>query len=122
MAESTAVRRSLPAASNRRLRSTRWSVASYVRRYRSFIDVAAGVARESLVTSDALSDALRTRRYAKRVFISPPWEELFHPDAERRHTFLEAVAEYESLVPAYRRLGYEIVFLPRGSEIGRAHV
>ena len=82
---------------------------------RSFIDVAAGVAREGLIAPEALSSALRTRRYATRVFIAPPWQELFHSDVERRHTFLDAVVEYESLVPAYRRYGYEIVFLPRGS-------
>lgn len=49
------------------------------------------------------------------MFISPPWKALFREDAERRHTFRDAVAEYEALVPFYRRAGYEVVFLPRGS-------
>ena len=44
-----------------------------------------------------------------------PWESIFCPDAERRHGFSDAVAEYEVLVPTYRRHGYEIVFIPHTS-------
>jgi predicted ATPase len=47
--------------------------------------------------------------------MSPPWEALFQSDSERRHGFDEAVAEYEVLVPTYRRDGYEPIFLPEAS-------
>ena len=80
---------------------------------RSFVDVATGIRRGGLAEPEGLSHAVATRRYAPFVFISAPWQELFHPDAERRHGFDEAVAEYEALVPAYEALGYEIVFIPR---------
>jgi len=79
---------------------------------RGFIDVASAVELTGLVAPDPLKDALRLKRYAPLVFISPPWEALFRPDAERRHTFVEALAEYDVLVPTYRRHGYEIVFIP----------
>jgi len=45
--------------------------------------------------------------------MSAPWEALFEPDAERRHGFREAVAEYEVLMPTYRRYGYDIVVIPQ---------
>ena len=80
---------------------------------RSFIDVATAVESSGLVAPETLQQALRSRRYATTVFLSPPWEALFQQDEERRHTFRDAVAEYEALVPAYRRHGYEIVFLPQ---------
>jgi predicted ATPase len=80
---------------------------------RSFIDVASAVELTSLVAPYCLQRALRSKRYASFAFISPPWEALFRPDEERRHTFSDAVAEYDVLVPTYRRYGYEIVFIPR---------
>ena len=82
---------------------------------RSFIDVASAVALTGLKAPDRLLVALESKRYAPVVLISPPWEALFRPDAERRHEFSEAVAEYELLVPTYRRYGYEIVFIPQQS-------
>jgi len=82
---------------------------------RSFVDVAAAVARSGLRASDALTAALSSRRYAPLAFMSAPWEALFGRDAERRHTFADAVAEYESLVPSYRALGYQLIFLPRAA-------
>ena len=79
---------------------------------RGFIDVASAVELTGLVAPGPLKDALRLKRYAPLVFISPPWEALFRPDEERRNTFVEALAEYDVLVPTYRRHGYEIVFIP----------
>ena len=79
---------------------------------RSFIDVASAVERSGLGAPDALMRALESKRYASLVFMSAPWEALFAPDAQRRHGFNEALAEYEGLVPFYRRHGYDIAFIP----------
>lgn len=51
-------------------------------------------------------------RYAKRVFMVPPWRELFANDAERRHGFEEAVNEYDRLLHDYREWGYDVEILP----------
>ena len=80
---------------------------------RSLIDIASAVERHRLPEPEGLEIALRAKRYAPLAFISPPWKDLFRTDAERQHTFGEAVAEYEALVPAYRRYGHEIVFIPQ---------
>ena len=58
------------------------------------------------------------RRYARKVFLTPPWREIYRTDAERRHDFDAAVAEYQALVPGYARYGYEVVILPR-LDVGR---
>lgn len=86
---------------------------------RSFIDLSAAVNRLRLVAPAHLQDALRTKRYAALVFMSPPWQALFTTDEERRHTFDDALAEYDTLVPEYRKHGYEVVFLPLAPVIDR---
>lgn len=66
------------------------------------------------------AEAVRRCRYGRRVFLVPPWEELFASDAERGHGFAEAVAEYEALTESYAAKGYEPVVVPRGPVRERA--
>jgi predicted ATPase len=54
-------------------------------------------------------------RYNRRVFIAPPWAEIFTPDAERKQSFAEAVRTYDAMVATYEGFGYELVELPRYS-------
>jgi predicted ATPase len=82
---------------------------------RSFMDVVSAVEFTGLQAPASLEVALSTKRYAQLVFMSPPWEAIFESDSERRHGFADAVAEYEALVPTFRRFKYEIVFLPQMS-------
>lgn len=51
-------------------------------------------------------------RYAKRVFIAPPWPEIFTQDAERKQTLAEAEDTYHAMADTYSSLGYELVELP----------
>src|SRR5579862_6811946 len=51
-----------------------------------------------------LLKAMQTFRYSKKVFITPPWPEMFRNDNERTHSYEDAVAEYDELLPAYQRL------------------
>ncbi|MDL2316885.1 AAA family ATPase, partial [Desulfovibrio sp. OttesenSCG-928-A18] len=59
-------------------------------------------------------------RYNKRVFLAPPWREIFHEDAERKQSWDEAMATFESMVSTYESLDYEIVLLPLASVEARA--
>jgi len=59
--------------------------------------------------------AAERRRYARRVFIAPPWPAIFGQDAERKQTLAEAEATYHAMVDAYSGLGYELVSLPLAS-------
>jgi predicted ATPase len=63
--------------------------------------------------------AAEQRRYAKRVFIAPPWPAIFEEDAERKQTVEEAEATYHAMVDAYSGLGYELVPLPLASVADR---
>ncbi len=55
------------------------------------------------------------RHYADRVFIAPPWPEIFVADAEGRHGIEAATAEYSRLFQAFEDLGYAICMLPKVS-------
>ncbi|MGE0341171.1 MAG: AAA family ATPase [Xanthobacteraceae bacterium] len=52
-------------------------------------------------------------RYHERVFLTPPWPEIYGTDPERRHGFDDAVAEYDRLTTLLPMLGYEIMTLPK---------
>jgi predicted ATPase len=59
-------------------------------------------------------------RYNKRVFLAPPWPEIYETDRERRHGLGEAVAEYDRLIGIYLSLGYDIHVLPKVGVAERA--
>ena len=60
-----------------------------------------------------VTNAAAKFRYNSRVFIAPPWPEIFSQDSERKQTLDEAERTYHSLVGVYGELGYELVELPR---------
>lgn len=60
-----------------------------------------------------MNKAAREYRYNRWGFIAPPWQEIFHPDEERKQDFAEAVRTYEAMVTTYSELGYEIVEIPK---------
>jgi len=66
--------------------------------------------------------AAQTFRYHHRVFIAPPWPEIFALDAERKQSFQEAQATCEVMVETYSALGYELIPLPLGSVEKRVQV
>ncbi|PHV12464.1 AAA family ATPase [Chitinimonas sp. BJB300] len=60
-----------------------------------------------------MESAVEIFRYNPRVFITPPWPEIFCQDNERMQSYAEAVRTYESLVKTYLKYGYELIELPR---------
>jgi predicted ATPase len=85
---------------------------------RGLIDAAAAL--QHLTNEPALATLGEAHRYHERVFITPPWPEIYTRDPERCHGFDEAVLEYERLVEVYPLLGYEVVLLPKVGTAERA--
>ncbi len=56
--------------------------------------------------------AIRTFRYRPRVFIAPPWPEIYATDVERTQSYDEAVRTFEAIEAAYLNYGYDLVRLP----------
>ena len=85
---------------------------------RGLIDAASAL--QHLTGEPALATLKEAHRYHSRVFIAPPWPEIYVNDPERRHGFDDAVAEYLRLVEVYPSLGYEVVGLPKAGSAERA--
>jgi predicted ATPase len=51
--------------------------------------------------------------YNKKIFILPPWEEIYHPDSERKQTWEEAVQTFTIMKETYLNYGYEIIEVPK---------
>jgi predicted ATPase len=79
---------------------------------RGIVDVAGYLQLVGLPVRDHVHKAAELFRYNSRVFVAPPWREIFHADAERKQDWDEAVRTYEALADAYRSNGYELVQLP----------
>src|SRR6267143_1930971 len=82
---------------------------------RSMPDAAAYLRLSELPVPAYLERAAQTFRYHRRVFVAPPWREIFAQDAERKQSFEEAQATYEAVTGTYSTLGYELIPLPVGS-------
>lgn len=67
-----------------------------------------------------LERAARLLRYRRTVFVTPPWPEIFSGDRERRHSYEEAVAQYDASIATFRRLDYQPLELPKTSVDRRA--
>ncbi len=58
--------------------------------------------------------------YHHRVFLTPPWPEVYVTDGERKHSFLQACIEYQRLSREYPAMGYDVELLPKVGVAARA--
>ncbi|MGN9889828.1 AAA family ATPase [Micromonospora sp. L31] len=58
-------------------------------------------------------------RYHQRVFIAPPWPQIYTTDSERHQDFAEAIRTHDAMVAAYTQHGYELSTLPRSDVASR---
>jgi predicted ATPase len=59
-----------------------------------------------------LMEAAHDLRYNQRVFIFPPWKEIYATDTERKQDFKEAVHTFHVIKETYTELGYELIEMP----------
>ena len=53
------------------------------------------------------------KHYFNKVFLAPPWPEIFEQDDERKHDFQSAVEEFNRIQTALVELKYEVCLLPK---------
>lgn len=54
---------------------------------------------------DEILEACRKYRNSRRVFLAPPWQEIYATDEERKQPYDEAVRTYALMVKAYETVG-----------------
>jgi predicted ATPase len=80
---------------------------------RGIPDVVGYMRLSGLAVPPYLDEAAKTFRYNARVFIMPPWRDIFTQDSERKQDFDEAVRTYEMLATTYADYGYALTEVPR---------
>ena len=73
-----------------------------------------------VVPSPAILEAVQTRRYNAKVFIFPPWREIYETDAERRQDWAEAEQTFDLILKRLPTLGYDPVIVPKADVATRA--
>lgn len=73
-----------------------------------------------LSEQSAIREACDEYRYADRVFIAPPWREIYEVDEERKQDYAEAERTYFALIGTYNDCNYDLVELPKATPQERA--
>ena len=63
--------------------------------------------------------AVRLYRYHRKVFLFPPWVEIYAQDSERKQPFEEAVRTCDAMESVYADAGYEVVEVPKAPVMQR---
>jgi predicted ATPase len=83
---------------------------------RGVVDAAVAIA----ATGGEQPTAIIGRVRYDRLFLAPPWPEIYVNDADRRHSLEKALVDYERVRLAYLDAGYHPVMLPRDTVAARA--
>lgn len=87
---------------------------------RGIPDVVAYSRLIGITANKTLHNAALNLRYNKRVFIFPPWKEIYTTDTERKQSFEEAISTFQLINEVYSEYGYEPIVIPFGSVEERA--
>ena len=80
---------------------------------RGFLDSLAYSRLMSLPIEKEMLRIASQHRYHQKVFVFPPWKEIYRNDSERKQSYEEAVATYERIVEVYLEFGYELIEVPK---------
>ena len=70
---------------------------------------------------ESLLLAVQAYRYNKKVFITPPWKEIYLHDAERKQSWNEAIETYQKVYDFYLQGGYHLVEVPKDTVDNRVN-
>ena len=83
---------------------------------RGVVDAAVAIVATGGERPDAI---LASVRY-ERLFLAPPWPEIYDNDEDRRHSLEQALRDFDRVQRAYLDAGYTPVMLPRDTVAVRA--
>ncbi|WBX78793.1 AAA family ATPase [Virgibacillus salarius] len=67
----------------------------------------------NIPVSEQLDYAVKSYRYNKKVFILPPWKDIYQNDDERKQDYEETVVTYQAMFRIYEQLDYELIEVPK---------
>jgi len=80
---------------------------------RGILDAVCYARMVRLEVSDEIQKIAEKHQYNTKVFIFPPWQDIYETDNERKQDWEEAEATYKAMKKTYRDYGYEIIDVPK---------
>lgn len=80
---------------------------------RSLVDSLAYLHKDGLAIPKPWWELTENFRYHPVVLITPPWEQIYRKDEERRESFADLQAIHRSLCHVYEKAGYQLLEVPR---------
>jgi len=80
---------------------------------RSFLDSACMLFDSGVEGFDTIRNSYLTNRFNNKVFVTPPWKEIYRNDAERDQSFEQSIKVYERLYQWYKEHHYDLIVLPK---------
>jgi len=82
---------------------------------RCLLDVLSYLVMDSVEVYPELLADIESHRYYQKVFILPPWKEIFTKDDERMEDFESTFSAFETIRSTYEKHGYTVIELPKVS-------
>ncbi len=82
---------------------------------RGILDAICYMNMENILITSAMKAMALIHPYAPKVFILPPWEEIYQTDKERKQTWEEAVFTFKRMKETYLGYGYEVIEVPKAA-------
>tara|TARA_B000000475_G_scaffold227925_1_gene192550 strand:+ start:877 stop:1410 length:534 start_codon:yes stop_codon:yes gene_type:complete len=82
---------------------------------RGIIDSFAYLLKDNISLKEEWVTIAKEHQYYKKVFITPPWEEIYHTDHERKEDFITATKIHSQLLEAYEAFNYKPILIPKTS-------
>lgn len=83
---------------------------------RTIIDIIAYQKADQLPVPDSWNRIAEEHRYDQRIYITPPWKEIYRNDNERMESFEKLLHLHDVLCETYQFFGYDVVPVPKVSE------
>lgn len=82
---------------------------------RGILDTICYMKMENIPITEEMNNLVCAHTYNRKVFILPPWEEIYATDNERKQTWEEAVLTFDKMKQTYLEYGYEVIEVPKNS-------
>jgi Predicted ATPase len=82
---------------------------------RGILDTICYMNMENIPVTSEEQKVISAHPYSQKVFILPPWEEIYETDNERKQTWQEAIYTFDVMKQTYTAYGYDVIEVPKGS-------
>lgn len=82
---------------------------------RGILDTICYMKMEHIPISNQIIKIARHYSYNKKVFILPPWKEIYKTDNERKQSWKEAEFTFKKMKETYLDFGYNIIEVPKAN-------